>query len=327
MRTNQIGFETTGSSDVLRTYSRDILLGNHDVLVETKFVGINMGDVIRRKRGGVECGIGHPFIPGFEGVGRVVEASSEHADLLGKSIAFLTPFGAYTTHIALNRFQIFVLPDSFEFEPQLAGLICTGLTAWMILQSLPNDFGGRILVPGAAGGVSSILLQLLRERNIFSLGLVSSDVKASLARKNGATMTLTCAETPFNRDLPELKADEFEAVADGVGESVLGVIQKVLKPNGRWIVYGTASGSSTIMSADLIRRRHLMQGILVFDLLADPHRLEEGYAFLIRALSNNVLKSDTTICEASQVGAIHSQIEDRTLVGRAVMDVSTLCLA
>jgi NADPH2:quinone reductase len=102
--------------------------------------------------------------------------------------------------------------------------------------------GDWVVVHSAAGGVGLLLTQLVRGRGGHVLATVSTEEKAALARAAGAD-DVVVGYDGFPERVRELTGGEgAAAVYDGVGRTTFAAGLTALRPTGRMIVYGAASG-------------------------------------------------------------------------------------
>lgn len=74
--------------------------------------------------------------------------------------------------------------------------------------------GGRCLVLGASGGLGTVLLQLLRRRDVYTAAVCSGS-NAETVRRLGADEVVDYTSAPFGEQLAD--ADKFDIVFDFVG--------------------------------------------------------------------------------------------------------------
>lgn len=167
-------------------------LGPHDLLVEVKAVSVNPVDV--KVRGRFEPG-DTPKVIGYDAAG-VVQGVGSAITLFkaGDEVFYagdLTRPGTNSQFHAVDERIVGRKPDSLPFT-DAAALPLTSITAWEILfDCLRLDEGdGRnesILVIGAAGGVGSILIQLVKKlTRLRVIATASRPETVDWVRKMGA---------------------------------------------------------------------------------------------------------------------------------------------
>jgi NADPH2:quinone reductase len=112
---------------------------------------------------------------------------------------------------------------------------------YLAFDSYPIEQGDWVVVHAAAGGVGLLLTQLAKLRGGHVLATTSSEEKASLARGAGADEVV--GYEGFAERAREITGGEgAAAVYDGVGKTTFLEGLKALRPTGRMILYGAASG-------------------------------------------------------------------------------------
>jgi NADPH2:quinone reductase len=110
--------------------------------------------------------------------------------------------------------------------------------AW---DSYPIEAGDWVVVHAAAGGVGLLLTQLAKVRGGRVIATTSTDEKAALAREAGADEVI--GYDRFADRVREITdGDGAAALYDGVGKSTFDDGLRALRPTGRMILYGAASG-------------------------------------------------------------------------------------
>jgi NADPH2:quinone reductase len=225
-------FEQNGGPEVLEC--KDVPAptpGEGEVLVDVEAVGINYRDVYERVGGGY--GSEPPAIIGVEGAGRIHDT--------GERVGWVGVPGSYAEQVAASRDRLVPLPDGVEAEVAAAALL-QGMTAhYLAADSYPIDDGDWVVVHAAAGGVGLLLTQIAKARGGRVIATTSTEEKAELARGAGADEVI--GYDGFAARAREITGGEgVAAVYDGVGQATFSEGLKALRPTGRMILYGAASG-------------------------------------------------------------------------------------
>jgi NADPH2:quinone reductase len=201
------------------------------VLVDVEVVGVNYRDVYEREGG--SYGARPPAIIGVEGAGTVVET--------GERVAWMDVAGSYAERVAADPSKLVPIPDGVSSEVAAAAVM-QGLTAhYLASDSYSIADGDWVVVHAAAGGVGLLLTQLAKLRGGRVIATTSSGEKAQLARQAGADQTIGYGD--FAKRVREITGGEgAAAVYDGVGKATFLEGLKALRPTGRMILYGMASG-------------------------------------------------------------------------------------
>jgi NADPH2:quinone reductase len=226
--------ERTGGAEVLGVQDvPDPEPGDGAVLVDVEAVGVNYRDVYERE-GSPPYTAPVPLVVGVEGAGTVVGT--------GDRVAWLDVRGSYAGRVAAPREKLVPVPDGVTAE-QAAAVMLQGCTAqYLSADSYPVGEGEWAVVHSAAGGVGLLLTQLVRARGGHVLATVSTAEKAELARAAGAD-DVVVGYDGFAERVRELSGGEGAAVVyDGVGRTTFAAGLTALRPTGRMVVYGAASG-------------------------------------------------------------------------------------
>jgi len=219
-----IWFEREGGPDVLEL--RDVPEPepkDGQVLVDVEAIGVNYRDIYERERKGY--GADAPAIIGTEAGGTTAD---------GERLAWAHGTASYAEKVAVDRAKAVTIPDGVATDVAVAVLL-QGMTAYYLAhESYPIEAGDRVLVHAAAGGVGLLLTQIAKLRGAYVIGTASTDEKRELARAAGADEVLGYDELDGVGDIA--------AVYDGVGKDTFDADFEVLRPTGRLILYGAASG-------------------------------------------------------------------------------------
>ena len=226
-----IVFERNGGPEVLEAKDvDDPTPGEGEVLVDVETVGVNFRDVYERRGG--SHGSEPPAIIGVEGAGTIAET--------GERVAWHDIDGSYAQKVAAPRDRLVPIPDGVATDVAAAAIL-QGMTAhYLAHDSYPIEEGDWVLVHAAAGGMGLLLTQLAKLRGGRVIATTSTDEKAALARDAGADETI--GYDGFAKAAKEISGNGVAAVYDGIGKTTFSEGLTALRPFGRMILYGSASG-------------------------------------------------------------------------------------
>jgi NADPH2:quinone reductase len=226
-----IVFERNGGPEVLQPADvDDPTPRDGEVLVDVAAAGVNYRDVYERN--GVGYGSTPPAIIGVEGAGTIAAT--------GERVAWLDVTGSYAQKLAAPRDRLVPVPDGVSLESAAAGML-QGTTAYYLShESYPIEESDWVIVHAAAGGVGLLLTQLAKLRGGRVIATTSSEEKAALAREAGADETI--GYDGFAEAAKEISGGGVAAVYDGIGKTTFQDGLRALRPFGRMILYGSASG-------------------------------------------------------------------------------------
>src|SRR5271170_5396828 len=128
-----------------------------------------------------------PFVPGYEvaGVVEAIGAGVTGFDV-GQHVAALTVYGAFAELLVREAEHFLPIPAGVSDRDAAAVILNYG-TAWQMIHRVARVRAGETaLVTGAAGGVGTAALQLLRLAGVKSYGAASAKKHATV-RALGAT--------------------------------------------------------------------------------------------------------------------------------------------
>jgi alcohol dehydrogenase len=211
------------------------------VTVEVKAIGLNFADVFCI-HGLYKAAPKNNLIPGLEFSGVVIDKGNEVNEFsVGDKIIGVTKFGAFTTHINLNKNYLMKLPDDWSFE-EGASFVVQALTAYYALKELGNIKENQIvLIHSVAGGVGIYANRIAKKFNCITIGTVGSPDKIEKIKSEKADFILV-RDKDF---IPNLKKVLNDRKIDLLLESLTGKYFKdtfnLLAPQGRAIIYGASN--------------------------------------------------------------------------------------
>jgi len=207
---------------------------DHEVLIEVHAVGVSFPDLLLSK-GEYQLKPEPPFTLGVDFAGRVVSGPGFAP---GQRVAGVLPYGGAAELAVAPAQCVFPLPDTLSFE-QGAAIPMNYLTAQFALvtrgQLVPGE---TVLVHGAAGGVGTATLQVAKGLGATTIAVVSTEAKGVVARAAGADHVVLAEG--FRDAVKELGGADI--VVDVVGGDAFTDSLRILKPLGRLLVVGFASG-------------------------------------------------------------------------------------
>ena len=172
-----VRFDSYGGPEVL--YVADIERpepGAGEVLVEVRAAGINPGEA------GIRTGALHERFPatfpsgeGSDLAGVVIEVGDGVSDIAvgDEVLGFSFQRSSHATHASVPVDQLIHKPAELSWE--VAGsLYVVGATAYAAVRAVAPQSGETIAVSAAAGGVGSLVVQLLAQQGVRVLGIASS---------------------------------------------------------------------------------------------------------------------------------------------------------
>lgn len=215
--------------------------GPGQIRITAEAFGLNFADVMAR-RGMYAAAPKPPSVLGYETVGRI-DACGEQVNgfFPGQRVVAFTRFGGYAQHVLTDHRAALVIPDSMDVCTALS-LATQGSTAWYLAnECFPVRANDHVLVQAAAGGLGSMLVQLLREKGAVVYGSTGSDEKLKVLEEIGT-------DVPFNYRKEDAASivhrkrggKGYDVIFDNTGGRTFRDLARLLETGGRIAGYGVA---------------------------------------------------------------------------------------
>lgn len=218
-----IRYHEFGDRNVLQLEEPERLTpGTDEVLIETKAIGVNPCDALRRQ------GLWDdelPLIPGSDFAGVVTDvgehvANFEFGDRVFGTIPHLNVSGergdrqgTYATEVVARQDRIASLPDDISFEVGAAiGIV--GITAWRALFHFGDlEPGDCCLIHGASGGVGHIATQLASAGGAKTLA-TAAPRNHSLVKRLGADAVFDYTDEGLKSQVQDIAPKGVDLILD-----------------------------------------------------------------------------------------------------------------
>ncbi len=243
---------------------------------------------------------------------------------IGDRVAYVhTTPGAYSELRNVPAERIVKVPAGIS-DPQAAALMLKGLTAqYLLRRTYRVRKGDPILVHAAAGGVGLILTQWARALGARVIGVVGSEPKAQLARKNGCRHVLISGRDEIVASVKRLtKGMGVAVVYDSVGKDTFMESLDCLRPLGMMVTYGNASGPAPAVSPlELTKRGSLfLTRPQLFSYVSTREKLDAAARELFAIVKSGKVRvrigQTYALAEAAQA---HRDLEGRRTTGSTVL--------
>lgn len=254
-----------------------------------------------------------PTIPG-NGVGGVVRALGPGADpdLAGaRVIATTGGRGACAEQVAVEAEALVRVPDGLGLAAATA-LLADGRTALGLVEAGAPRPGERVLVEAAGGGVGTLLVQLARAAGAEVVAAARGAGKLALARELGAAETVDYGAADWARGLAPV-----DLALDGVGGAIGRAAFELVRPGGRFLRFGMASGAFAAVADEEAAARGVA---LLTPAPPTPRQLRERAAAALALAAEGRLRPIVGQIEPlARAAAAHAAIERRATVGKTLL--------
>jgi NADPH:quinone reductase len=319
-----VAFTQTGDPDVLQVMEvPDPLPGPGQVRIRVSVSGVNFRDVGVRRYGRNEGSrVPEPVVTGIEAAGVVESLGAGVTHLqVGQRVATICVGGGYGDLLVVSAAQVIPLPDSISDE--VAGTFpMTGFTAWHLLHTAAKvQPGDTLVVHAAAGGVGIMLVQLAKRSGVTVFGTVGTDDKIATAKRFGADHVINYQREHFAEVVRALTGGRgVDVVIDGVGAATCADDVKALRPFGKLVSFGRASGPAQLGGDDLQPKSLQWSHFGVFTAWQQPEIWNRGVANLVPLIASGAV--DPYITETypwARAPEAHRRLEDRQTQGKLAL--------
>jgi NADPH:quinone reductase len=293
-----------------------------EVQIQHTAIGLNYIDVYDR------TGLYPQAMPGGigrEAAGRVSAVGKGVRGLrIGDRVAYvMSPPGTYADLRNVPAARVVKIPAGVSDE-QAAVLALKGMTACFLLRHCFRvERGDVIVVHAAAGGVGTLLAQWGKQLGAIVIGVVGSEAKAKLAKKNGCKHVLVRGRDDIPGRVKALtKGVGAHVVYDGVGKDTFTESLDSLRKRGMMVLYGSASGPVPPFSpGELVKRGSLfLTRPTMFDYTESREDLEaiarETFAAAKKGWIKVAIHQRYKLADAAQA---HRDLEARKTTGASVI--------
>lgn len=226
------------------------------ILIDVHAAGVSFPDLLL-SQGRYQVQPKPPFTPGLEAAGVVLAAAPTSGFAVGERVAAFT-FGAFADQVAAPAHAAMRLPDDLSFD-QGAGLVMNYQTAYLGLALRGGLIAGEsVLVHGAAGGVGTAAIQVAKALEAHVTAVVSSEVKAEVARRAGADHVIVGSTGWRAQAIAASEGPCFDVIYDPVGgQHNTDENLRALVPGGRLVVIGFADGTIPTVALNRVLLRNV----------------------------------------------------------------------
>lgn len=312
-----------------------------EVVLRVRATTVNRVDILLR-RGYPGLALPLPHILGGDIVGEVVDANGHASELPEGTRVVVYPLvwcgrchlcrrgfenlcqnwqyigmhraGGYAEYVAVPARCCIPLPDTLS-DSVAACLGVAGLTAYHALEVARVGPGDVVVVWGATGGMGTFLLQLARHRGATVIATTRRHPEHhELLRSWGAdTVVPSSPPEAAVRAILERFPEGVDVVIDYVGAATLPSSLSLLRKGGCAVLCGMLTGREVLVNIHSLYLRHIcLQGIYL------GSRAE--FTSLLDLVASGVVRPFIYgVYPLSEAAALHRQMEDTGLQGKAVL--------
>ncbi|AVH58012.1 MULTISPECIES: zinc-binding dehydrogenase [Streptomyces] len=300
--------------------------GPGQVRIAVAAAGVHLLDAALREgtQGPAPAPTSLPTIPGREVSGTVESLGEGVAGLwLGKRVVAHLGFapGGYAELAVTDVDRLHEIPGNLDFA-QAVAMIGTGRTAMGILQFAELGHYSVVVVPAAAGGIGTLLVQYARHAGATVIGLAGGPEKVARVRENGADLAVDYKDPGWPEKVRAHLGDRAATVVfDGVGGDIARAAVGFLGPGGRHVVFGWSAEG--IQSGEPFLVEGVSEQVLGPVMLRKAGGPNPVRTLELRALAEAAagrLTPAVTRFPLAEAAAAHRALENRNTIGKVVLE-------
>jgi NADPH2:quinone reductase len=221
--------------------------------------------------------------------------------------------GGYAQRVAVPEDALIDVPTGLALPDALA-LLADGRTAGMLVEGAAIAPGETVLVPAAAGGVGSLLVQLARARGARVIAAAGGARKVAVARRQlGADAAVDYLSDDWAEEIGPV-----DVAFDGVGGAIGRTAFEAVRAGGRYLPFGAASGAFAGVAPEEAAARRVT---IVHGGPPSPAQARALVQAALDAAAGGTLRPLVEqIVPLAQAAEAHRAIEGRRTVGKTLLD-------
>jgi putative PIG3 family NAD(P)H quinone oxidoreductase len=297
-----------------------------EVLVDVYAAALNRADLSQRA-GNYPPPPGASPILGLDVAGRIAALGANVASWqVGDRVCALVTGGGYAEQVNVPAPLLMAIPEGWSYE-QAAAVPEVFYTAYVnIFMEANLQPGETVLIHGAASGVGTAAIQLVREAGGRAIATAGTEEKAAYCTRLGAELAVNYKKGDFvERILAHTNGQGVDVILDNVGAAYLERNIGLLKLRGRLVFIGTMSGSKAELNIGALmgRRLRLIGSVLRSRSLAEKVEIKEKFMaqFWPLLLNGIVEPIIDTVYPIEQANEAHQHMAANKNIGKIILKI------
>ena len=296
--------------------------GPGEIRVANQAIAINFHEINERRGQGTTPGLPAPMGSDFAGsideVGEGVEALK-----VGDRVVAMAMRGAYAEKTCTPAALAFPISDGVTTE-QAASCPVAGLTAYFLLYDNHVGPDSTVVAHAGAGSVGCFVAGVAKRIGCTTIGLVSTEEKAEIAKKAGYTHVVVYRkEDPVAGVSRLTNGGGADLVLDSVGGPSFEQSYEMCGVDGTVVLFGHAAGDPSDEALLSFMGKGKNLGLRVFFLPATmfPRMsdLATAYQTLFAAFQSGDIYLPISRMPLAEVQEAHRRIEAQETVGKVIL--------
>ncbi|GGL92554.1 MULTISPECIES: zinc-binding dehydrogenase [Micromonospora] len=301
----------------------DLTAGPGQVRIRVEASGVHLLDTALRRGepGGPMPLPALPTVPGREVAGTVdaVGAGVAEAWRGRRVVAHLGMVpGGYAEQAVTSVDTLFEVPERLSMAEAVAA-VGTGRTALGIVETEPPTATDVVFVPSAAGGLGWLLAQAARHAGATVVLAARGERRTARLAELGADLVVDYGRADWI-DRVRSWTDGFTLVYDGIGGTVGREALELLRPGGRFVMFGYSAGTPTRFDVDDVVSRSLTVGWLLGERIRSrPGGIAGLAGRSVRLAGRGWWRPLVSTYPLADAATAHADLEGRRALGKVVL--------
>ncbi|MFE2867695.1 MULTISPECIES: zinc-binding dehydrogenase [unclassified Embleya] len=228
--------------------------------------------------------------------------------------------GGYAEFAIIDDQALLMLPDGLPAEIAVS-MVGTGRTALAILEVAGITADDIVLIPAAAGGLGTLLVQAARRVGAVVVGAAGGAAKVEAVRASGADLAVDYTVADWaDRVREELAGRSVTVVLESVGGDIGRDALELLGRGGRLVTFGWSSGTAIPDLAEAAADAGVtVENPLGPRMMNRPGGIKALAEAALAAAAANELRPATTTFALPDAAAAHTALATRKTMGKVVL--------
>jgi len=267
-----------------------------------------------------------PFVPGVEGAGVVLEAAPGVGHFApGDRVMTYAGWACFAEQAIVPAWKICRIPAGMSDEAASGFVLAYSTVYHALIDCGELTHGQTVVLLGAAGGLGLCAIQLEKAVGARILAVASTSEKRAKCMQNGADEVLETEPTTLRDRIRALTDGQgADVVLDIVGGDITEPALRALRPYGRFVVAGYASGHIPSIKGNLILLKQAKVVGASYRLLMEnrPEKATANLAVLCDMWAKGSLRPEVTTRYAfADVIEALRLVRDRKVIGKAALSI------
>lgn len=224
--------------------------------------------------------------------------------------------GVQSEFVCLDPIHVYPMPDHLSYE-QASSMGLTFMTAYeMLIKRAKVQKDELVLIYGGTSGVGSAGIQIAKDIGCRVISTAGSNHKVKYIRNIGADHVVLHDSNLYKNLKRYLGKEKINVVFEHIGEKTWETSMKVLEKGGRLVTCGATTGSNVNINLAHLFFKNLS---ILGSTMGSVNTFKEVLNKInMKRYSPMVDK----VFHASDAAKAHQYIENRTNLGKVVLDIS-----